>query len=153
MEELVRLMQSSGFTPGAWGIWSGVLMFAAWWLREWRETRRLTADDREARRNGYAKQVELLTGENRALMEDQRKLREEYDTYRIACQAETGELMAAQRELRSEYDAHRTMAHKEAEQLRTDVLRLEHSLTGYERKYAELSNQVARLKGGDGGAT
>lgn len=107
------------FTPGAYGIWSGVLMFAAWWLREWRETRKLSADDRLARREGYAKQVELLTTENRNLMADQRALRQEYDQYR-------------------------TMCHKETDQLRDQVVALENRISGLLRKVADVAVRAAR---------
>lgn len=80
------------FTPAAAGVWTGVLMFAAYLMREWRETRKLSADDRMARREGYAKQLENLQGENRALAEDSRRLREEYDGYRAFCQKENDNL-------------------------------------------------------------
>lgn len=90
MGSLPSILQD--FTPGAYGIWSGVLMFAAWWLREWRETRKLSSADRLARREGYAKQVATLMGENRSQREDMTLLRSEYDTYRHTCQAETDQL-------------------------------------------------------------
>lgn len=107
------------FTPGAVGIWSGVAMFGAWWLKEWRETRKLSLDDRNARREGYAKQVSLLTAENRALMADQRALREEYDLYRHAC-------------------------HEENNQLRQQVMALEGEVAGLLRKLAEAGIQAIR---------
>lgn len=86
-QEMARLFAE--FTPGAFGIWTGVLMFAGWWLREWRETRKLSVEDRLARRDGYAKQVQSLMVENRLLRQDLRKLEELHDKYRKACQAET----------------------------------------------------------------
>jgi|SRR3569833_301611 len=82
----------SQFTPGAAGVWTGVAMFAAYILREWRETRKLSYEDRMARREGYARQVQELSDENRALRNDQRLLREEYDHYRRICQAENDQL-------------------------------------------------------------
>lgn len=94
-------------------------MFAAWWLREWRETRKLSADDRLARREGYQKQVELLTAENRNLMADQRALREEYDRYR-------------------------TMCHQETDQLRDQVVTLETRMAGMMRKMADIAVRAAR---------
>lgn len=115
--DLVKLFE--GFTPGAYGIWSGVLMFAAWWLREWRETRKLSVDDRNARREGYAKQVSLLSAENRSLMADQRALREEYDHYRRTC-------------------------HEETDQLRQQVVALEGEVAGLLRKLAEAGIQAIR---------
>lgn len=91
------------------GVWTGVLMFAGWMLKEWRETRKLSLDDRLARRDGYAKQVEMLMAENRKLGEDMSKLREEYDQYRQLC-------------------------HRETDQLRGMVMNLENEVAGYKRK-------------------
>lgn len=107
------------FTPGAAGVWTGVIMFAGWLMREWRETRKLSAEDRQARREGYAKQVELLTTENRGLMADQRALREEYDRYRTLCHAET-------------------------DQLRDQVVALENRISGLLRKVADVAVRAAR---------
>lgn len=80
------------FTPGAYGIWTGVLMLAAWFIREWRETRKLSTDDRQARREGYAKQVESLQVENRNLRDDLIDAERRHDDYRHACQRETDQL-------------------------------------------------------------
>jgi chromosome segregation ATPase len=107
------------FTPGAYGIWSGVLMFAAWWLREWRETRKLSADDRQARREGYAKQVENLQGENRRLRTDLTERDRVHDEYRHACQAET-------------------------DQLRQEIRGLEDQVTGLKRRIDAQAGAVAR---------
>lgn len=90
MPELVKILET--FTPGAYGIWAGVLMFAAWWLREWRETRKLSLEDRVARREGYAKELEGARTEIRNLGGDLRTLRSEYDNYRVLCHAETDQL-------------------------------------------------------------
>lgn len=90
MSDLIPLLKD--FTPGAYGVWTGVLMLAAWFAKEWRETRKLSAEDRQARREGYAAQLENLQQENRSLYEDQRKLRKEYDDYRHFCQMETDSL-------------------------------------------------------------
>lgn len=110
MTDLVSIFRD--FTPGAYGIWSGVMMFAAWWAREWRETRKLSADDRMARREGYAKQVEMLMGENRSLHSDLATLRSEYDRYRDLC-------------------------HRENDQLRTMVIKLENDLEAVRRNIAD----------------
>lgn len=88
--ELAKIF--ADFTPGSYGIWTGVLMFAAWWLREWRETRKLSADDRQARREGYAKQVENLQVENRRLRADLHERDRLHDDYRHECQRETDQL-------------------------------------------------------------
>jgi hypothetical protein len=109
------------FTPGATGIWAGVLMFAAWWLREWRETRKLSFEDRMARRDGYARQVEMLLVENRSQRSDLAELREEYDNYRVLC-------------------------HSETDQLRDMIQENEEEIQGLKRKVAEQGIEIARLK-------
>lgn len=97
------------FTPGAAGIWTLVIMGAAYLAREWRENRKLSAEDRLARREGYEKQVAHLTAENRALAQDMKQLREEYDRYRRLCQEET-------------------------DQLRQHIISIEHELSGAKRR-------------------
>ena len=110
------------FTPGAYGIWTGVLMFAGWFLKEWRETRKLSADDRLARREGYAKQVEMLMAENRRLGDDLRGVREEYD-------------------------AHRKQCYEETDQLRRMILDGQYEIAGHKRKIDTLSLELAKMKG------
>lgn len=100
MVEFLDLIKA--FTPGAVGVWTGVAMFAIYLLREWRENRKLTAEDRLARRDGYAKQIEMLMHENRALMADQAALRRELEENRKQCDIENGKLRAAIEELQSE---------------------------------------------------
>jgi hypothetical protein len=117
MNDLLSIFKE--FTPGAYGIWSGVLMFAAWWLREWRETRKLSAEDRLARRDGYAKQVEMLMGENRGLRSD----------------------LAAMEKRHSDY---RTLCHQETDQLRDQVVHLENKIAGLMRKLADVAVRAAR---------
>lgn len=117
MNDLLSVFKE--FTPGAYGIWSGVLMFAAWWLREWRETRKLSAEDRLARRDGYAKQVEMLMGENRGLRSD----------------------LAAMEKRHSDY---RTLCHQETDQLRDQVVHLENKIAGLMRKLADVAVRAAR---------
>lgn len=100
----------TGFTPGAAGIWTLVVMGAAFLIREWREIRKLSSADRLARREGYAAQVSSLTAENRALRKemgeirrdaasDVQEIRTEFADYRKLCEHETsqlrGELRAA----------------------------------------------------------
>lgn len=123
MNELFEALKVAGFTPGSYGIWTGVFMFAAWLAREWRETRKLSADDRLARREGYAKQVEMLAAENRRLLEDQAKLRKEYDDYRHLCQMET-------------------------DSLRDMLIAVQGELAGYKRRVDTLSLVVANGKPG-----
>lgn len=109
-------------TPGAYGIWVIAAMIALRYLKEWRETRKLSLDDRLARREGYAKQVENLQEENRELSKDLRFLREEYDGHRRQCFAET-------------------------ESLRQDLQRKEEEIIGLFRKVADLGMRLARLQG------
>lgn len=112
------------FTPGAYGIWAGVLMLFAYFAREYRETRKLSAEDRLARRDGYARQVETLMQENRDLMSDIRLLRSDYDEHRRMCQQETNEL-------------------------RQMVIKLEGEVAGYKRRVDTQALEIARLKGVD----
>lgn len=114
----------STWTPAAYGIWTGVLMGAGWILKEWRENRKLSLEDRLARRGGYEKQVAALTAENRAVMEDLRLLREEYDTYRRLC-------------------------HEETDTLRKDVIRLEDEMNGYKRRLDTQARDMGKLSKGD----
>lgn len=109
-------------TPGAYGVWVIAAMIALRYLKEWRETRKLSLDDRLARREGYAKQVENLQEENRLLSTDLRDLREEYDGHRQQC-------------------------FKETQSLREDLQRKEAEIVGLFRKVADLSIRLARLQG------
>lgn len=90
MNELVQILRE--FTPGAWGIWTGVLILAGWIIKQIREDRQLSHDDRLARREGYAAQVANLMQFNRSLLEDIAELRKEYDNHRKICQMETDQL-------------------------------------------------------------
>ena len=117
MEGLARILET--FTPGAYGVWTGVLMFAGWWLKEWRETRKLSLDDRNARREGYAKQVEELTKENRSLRADLVASEDRHAEYRKACQQET-------------------------DRLRQDIRGLEDMVTGFKRQLAQQASTIGR---------
>lgn len=118
MLELSKIV--ADFTPGAVGIWTGVLLFLAHMVREWRETRKLSADDRLARREGYAKQVESLMRENRALRED----------------------LARMEQVHSE---HRRQCHEETDLLRRKIRALEDELSGLQRARKAEQNSVAAL--------
>lgn len=109
-------------TPGAVGIWLAVGMLAIHFIREWRENRKLSADDRIARRNGYEVQVRDLRNENRALIEDLRELRKEYDEHRKLCQQET-------------------------DQLRNMVMALQDEVQGLKRNRATDALEIAQLRG------
>lgn len=88
-----------GLTIGGTGIWTGVIMLGGWMLKEWRETRKLSSEDRLARREGYAKQVESLQVENRNLRSDLVDVEHRYDDHRRACREETDQLRGQIREL------------------------------------------------------
>lgn len=113
---------ASDLTPGGVGIWFLVVMIAIYMLREWRETRKLSLEDRIARRDGYAKQVETLMHENRDQREDMRLLRREYDEHRKQCQTET-------------------------DQLRQMVINLESEVQGMKRQRAVDLIEIEHLKG------
>ena len=115
--ELVGFLQ--GMTPGGYGIWAGVLMFLAYWVKEWRENRKLTAADRQARREGFEAQVALLMSENRSLRAEIMLVRKTHDDYRVLC-------------------------HQETDQLRGQVIRLEDEVAGYKRRLDTHAQQIAR---------
>lgn len=121
MGELVDVLQKAGFTPGAYGIWFCAGMLAIYFIREWRDTRKLSLDDRLARRDGYAKQVADLNTENRALRGDLANLRGEYDNHRKICFQET-------------------------EQLRNMVIELRDTVEGLRRERGVDAIEILRLK-------
>lgn len=97
-----NLMGITGLTITGAGTWTGVMMFGIYLLREWRETRKLSSADRLARREGYAKQVENLQGENRRLRGDIAGTEKRHTEYRRTCQAETDQLRGEIRHLEEE---------------------------------------------------
>lgn len=126
METIIKTIVSNpGWTPGGVGIWLLVFMGLGWIGKEWREYRKLSIEDRNARREGYAQQVEALMQENRALMSDMRDLRKEYDDHRKICQAET-------------------------DQLRDMIVSLEGEVQGLKRRATVDAIELVRLKGNQG---
>jgi hypothetical protein len=107
------------FTPAAAGIWVLVFMFLRHVIQEWRLNRRLSLDDRLAKREGYAAQVASLTAENRQLRVDLQALEHRHDNYRQLC-------------------------HKETDQLRDQVVTLENRISGFLRKVADLAIRASR---------
>ena len=71
------------------------MMACVYFAREYRETRKLSTEDRLARREGYAKQVEGLLVENRRLRTDLAEFEQRHTEYRRYCE--------------DEHDAHRKM--------------------------------------------
>ena len=114
MNDFLEIKQIlNAFTPGAVGVWTGVLMFSIYLLREWRENRKLSFEDRIARRDGYAKQVEMLMRENRSLMTDLSTFRRELDENRERCDAENQHLHSLIDILRTEVSDLRSKALKD----------------------------------------
>lgn len=114
----------SEFTPGAVGIWVVAAMIAVWFVREYRETRKMSLEDRLARRDGYARQVERLMDENRLLRTEMHQMNEHHERYRQQC-------------------------HQENDQLRNMLVTVQNELEGLKRRVAQDAIELARLKGID----
>lgn len=114
----------SKMTPGGYGIWTIALMVAAWLAKEWRETRKLSTDDRQAKREGFAKQVESLQVENRKLRGDLAEVEQRHDDYRHACQTETDGLRQQIRSLEDEVNGLRRRLDTQASTIGRAVLGL-----------------------------
>lgn len=114
-----------GFTPGAVGIWVVAAMLIVHFLKEYRETRKMSLEDRLARRDGYARQVEMLMDENRSLRAEMHSMNENHERYRQQC-------------------------HKENDQLRDMLVTVQNELEGLKRRVATDAIELARLKGMDG---
>jgi hypothetical protein len=114
-----NLLGINGLTITGAGTWTGVMMFGIYLLREWRETRKLSAEDRLARREGYAKQVENLQVENRRLRGDLSEAEKRHTEYRHACQRET-------------------------DQMRGEIRGLEDQVTGFKRRLDAQAQTLGR---------
>jgi hypothetical protein len=79
-------------TPSSVGVWILVFMAAIYVVREWRLTRQMTLEDRLARRDGYARQVETLMVENRSLRAEMHVMNENHEAYRKLCHQENDQL-------------------------------------------------------------
>lgn len=123
------LAYSKEITVGGIGIWIVVFMLAIYGLREWRDTRKLSVEERQANREGFSKQVELLMGECAALRQ---------------WGANLGEQLHG---LRQEYDEHRRLCFDETDQLRKHIVELENEVAGMKRARAQESVSVARELG------
>lgn len=118
-------------TLGSAGIWMLVIGGFAHLFREWRLTRRLSLDDRIARRDGYAAQVTNLTAENRAL-------RTEMDN-RDAGHA------SRYHELEQKYDRYRELCEATEEQHRREIFGLMQQAAGFKRRLDAVIAAVFRL--------
>jgi septal ring factor EnvC (AmiA/AmiB activator) len=116
--ELAKLIPE--LTPGALGIWLfGFLLVSTQllkWAGEYRALRKLPLDQRQANREGFAAQVELLQKQLAGSDEENRRTRVEI------------------RQLRNDYDRYRRLCHDETHQLRQQIIRLEDDLAGYRRQ-------------------
>lgn len=138
MTELAGILKSLGFTTaGSYGIWTGVFLFMGYLAKEWRENHKLSADDRAARRDGYAKQVENLQKENRDLRSDVNNLEDRHQKYREWCEAQHDKDRLLIRELREENDVARATD-------RSMIRALQDELTGIKRAMA--AGQVAAME-------
>lgn len=127
MDEVLNFFKDIGFTPGAAGIWLGLFYFT---LKEWRENRKLSVDDRQAKREGFSKQVELLMKENKDL--------------RASYAQENSALRAELVEAEKRHDEYRHACQRETNGLRKDVRHLEDELAGMKRTIAAQATSVAR---------
>ncbi len=122
-----------GWTPGAYGVWSGILLFIGWWLNERRKDRKLSLEERQANREGFSGQVKLLMAECNTLREWGANLGKQLQV------------------LRDEYDEHRQLCFAETDQLRAHVRRLEEENAGVKRELATQGIELAHLKAQTGG--
>jgi predicted nuclease with TOPRIM domain len=115
----------SQFTPGAVGIWVVAGMLGVYFMREYRETRKLSLEDRLARRDGYARQVENLQNENRQLRAEMHQMNEYHEAYRQQC-------------------------HRENDQLRGMLVNVQDEVEGLKRRVAQDALELARMRGIEG---
>jgi len=130
-EELIARLMST-LTVGGAGIWTLVIMALAYFAREWRENRKLSADEKMARREGYEAQLnrfqqhlDASRAQNHALDDELREMRAEHTAYRRACERETDELRQTHR--------------RETEELRREINQLRQAVEEYKVKMAGVS--------------
>jgi predicted RNase H-like nuclease (RuvC/YqgF family) len=131
MEALIERITAT-LTTGGVGIWGIFILMTGHYVREWNASRKLSMEDRQAKREGYAAQVAQLMAENRALAADQKALRDEYNLYRRHCQEETDELRRENRQ--------------ESEALRTEIIRLRSIIEEYRARTSALTTMLAEYK-------
>lgn len=116
----------SEFTPGAMllAYMAAIVTFHYW--KSWREDKKLSQDDRQAKREGFARQTEILmrqigdlNAENRLLRADLLQNEQTHSEYRRQCQAET-------------------------EQLRNEIVGMQQQMAGVLRKAADIAVRAAR---------
>ena len=118
-------------TVGSAGIWLLVMGGLVHLFREWRLTRKLSIDDRIARRDGYAAQVTNLAAENRAL-------RTEMDSRDAAH-------VRRYHDLEQKYDAYRELCERTEEQHRAEIFNLMQQAAGFKRRLDAVVAAVFRL--------
>lgn len=130
MDQLVQVLLAKGWTPGATGIWLIAGLIVLRFLHEWRETRKLSLEDRLARREGYEKQVQELLKENRAL-------RQEVNTVQISARKEIADVQDS-------FDDYRRLCRLETDQLREEIRELQDQITGMKRQEAGVHASLSR---------
>jgi hypothetical protein len=123
----------TSFTPTAYGVFLIAAMLFVHIMKDWRERAQLSAADRLARREGYAKDVSGLRVENR-------ELRGELDRVRT----DSAELV---RILREEHEKYRKLCHDENDSLRGQIIHLENELTGTKRRLDVQAIMLAQASG------
>lgn len=123
MNELPQIVQSFP-VAGQWGLvlsltWCAFLG-SIYIIREWRETRKLSAEDRLALRDGYAAQVQNLQIENRDLRKELQGVMKAHDDYRALCHAETDQLRRMVMQLEAEIEG---LKRNRAQDIVTDLRR------------------------------
>lgn len=123
MEGDILARTMAAFTPGAVGIWLGVLGGAGVLFKRWTENRKLSIEERQAKREGFSAQVEFLTKENR-------QLREDYDAHRASSE--------------SRYDQYRRQCELETDQLRGQLRQLQDDMVGLQRTINAQADALGR---------
>lgn len=112
-------------TPGAWGIWIfGTIISAGWLLKalgEWRAWRKLSLEEKQANREGFTAQVQLLAGQVKEQLGRLSALQKRYD------------------KLQGDHDAYRESCRLETDQLRDQIVALEREIDGLKRQRATAS--------------
>lgn len=108
-------------TPSTLPIWLIAVMVGEWWFRNRRADRKLSNEDRQANREGFAAQVKAVTDENKYLRDA---------------------IIASERELVNS----RRLCREENDQLRDEVMQIERRVSGLLRKMTDL---VVRAAQGD----
>lgn len=130
------LTNISTWPPQAYGIWGIFLLVASYMLNGWLQSRKLSIEDRQANREGFARQVEFL----------QRQLRDSDDESRRA-RTELVDMRERLQQRDREHDEYRKLCQAETDQLRKQILDLEDDAAGMRRQFDQLQATMARRFG------